>query len=591
MYYSEDLIEEIRLRNDIVDVISGYVKLQRKGSSYFGLCPFHNEKSPSFSVSPDKQMYYCFGCGAGGNVFTFIMEYENYTFPEAVKFLADRAGIELPSQERNEQMRQQQDLKTQILNLNKQAANYYYYQLYTENGTQAMEYLKERGLSAETIKKFGLGFSNKYSDDLYRYLKKKGVSDEMLKQSGLMNVDERHGMYDKFWNRVIFPIQDIHGRVIGFGGRVMGDGKPKYLNSPETIVFDKSRNLYGLNVARTSRKRYFLLCEGYMDVISMHQAGFTNAVASLGTALTTQQASLIKRYVEEVILTYDSDEAGRKAALRAIPILKAAGITAKVLHMEPYKDPDECIKAEGAEKFQERIDKAQNSFLFEISVLEKNYQMSDPQSKTAFFREVAAKLMEFEQELERENYIEAIAVHYGVGFENLRKMVNQLAMKGYVPKTEEYRKERKVPEKEDGMKKSQRLLLTWLIEYPDLFETVKQYISPEDFTEELYCTVAEMLYEQQERGELNPAKIINYFNDPQQQRQVAELFNTTVPVETKESLEKAVKETIARVMENSLSHRTATLEPTDLAGLQKLVADKRKMQGLAKMTIHISDRR
>lgn len=582
MYYSEELIEEIRQRNDIVDVISGYVKLQRKGSSYFGLCPFHNEKSPSFSVSPEKQMYYCFGCGAGGNVFTFIMQYENYTFQEAVKMLADRAGIELPSQEMTEQMKQEQSIKAQILNLNKQAAKYYYYQLRTENGAQAMEYLTKRGLSTETMKNFGLGFSTKYSDDLYKYLKRQGASDELLRQSGLMNVDERRGMYDRFWNRVIFPIQDVNGRVIGFGGRVMGDGKPKYLNSPETIVFDKSRNLYGLHVARTSRKKYFLVCEGYMDVISLHQAGFTNAVASLGTALTMQHANLLKRYVEEVVLTYDSDEAGRKAALRAIPIFKEAGISTKVLHMEPYKDPDEFIKAEGSQKFQERIDHAENSFLFEISVLEKNYQMSDPESKTLFFREVAAKLMEFDQELERENYIEAVAVRYGVGFENLRKMVNQLAMKGYQPKAEEPRKERKAQEKENGMKTSQKLLLTWLIEYPKLFETTKAYISPEDFTEELYQTVAEMLYEQKNAGEVNPAKIINHFEDPEQQRQVAELFNTTVPVETKEDLEKAVRETIARVMENSLAAQNAKLDPTDMAGLQRLIANKRKLQDLSK---------
>ena len=287
MYYSEDLVEEVRSRNDIVDVISGYVKLQKKGSSYFGLCPFHNEKSPSFSVSPSKQMYYCFGCGAGGNVFTFIMEYENYSFPEALKLLADRVGVALPEEEQNEEMKRQQNIRTQILEVNKMAAKYYYYQLRSENGAQAMKYLKDRTLSDETIHRFGLGYSNKYSDDLYKYMKSKGISDELLAQSGLMNVDEKRGMYDKFWNRVIFPIMDVNGRVIGFGGRVMGDGKPKYLNSPETKVFDKSRNLYGLNVARTARKRNILVCEGYMDVISMHQAGFTNAVASLGTALTS----------------------------------------------------------------------------------------------------------------------------------------------------------------------------------------------------------------------------------------------------------------------------------------------------------------
>ena len=322
MYYSDELIEEIRTRNDIVDVISGYVRLQKKGSSYFGLCPFHNEKSPSFSVSREKQMYYCFGCGAGGNVFTFLMEYENFSFIEAVKYLADRAGIALPEREYSKEAKERADLKSSILEVNKQAAKYFYVQLKSERGAQAYTYLKNRGLSDSTITAFGLGYSNKYSDDLYKYLRKQGYSEELIRQAGLINTDERQGVYDKFWNRVIFPIMDVNSRVIGFGGRVMGDGKPKYLNSPETPVFDKSRNLYGLNRARTSRKPYFLLCEGYMDVISLHQAGFTNAVASLGTALTTGHASLIKRYVKEVYLTYDSDEAGTKAALRALPYLR-----------------------------------------------------------------------------------------------------------------------------------------------------------------------------------------------------------------------------------------------------------------------------
>lgn len=586
MFYSDDTIEEIRLKNDIVDVISGYVKLQRKGSSYFGLCPFHNEKSPSFSVSPGKQMYYCFGCGAGGNVFTFVMEYENYSFPEAVKFLADRVGVDLPEQEYNEEMKKQQDLKSRILDLNKMAANYFYFQLRHESGKLAMEYLKGRELSDETIKGFGLGYANKYSDDLYLYLKKKGISDELLSQSGLMNVDEKHGMYDKFWNRVIFPIMDVNGRVIGFGGRVMGDGKPKYLNSPETKVFDKSRNLYGLYIARTSRKKNLLVCEGYMDVISLHQAGFKNAVASLGTALTTQHASLLKRYTEEVVLTYDSDEAGMKAALRAIPILKAAGLSAKVLDMKPYKDPDEFIKALGAEAFQDRIDHAVNSFFFEIDVLQKSYQMEDPESKTEFYNQVAKRLLEFEQELERENYIEAIAARYHVGFENLRKLVNRMAMKSISAPEVKQRPKNRNTEKEDGMLKSQKLLLTWLIENPGLFAQIKPYVGPDDFTTELYHTVAAMLFEQYESGALNPAKIINHFTDSEQQRETAALFNTSIRVETKEEMNKALKETIARVMNNSIEYKTTHLDPTDIVGLQQIIQAKRRLQDIEK--VHIS---
>ena len=323
MYYSEEVIEEVRTKNDIVDVISGYVRLQKKGSSYFGLCPFHNEKSPSFSVSREKQMYYCFGCGAGGNVFTFLMDYENFSFVEALKFLADRAGVALPEMEYSKEAKARADRKTQLLEINKLAAQYFYVQLKSEQGKTAHAYLTGRQLSEETIKAFGLGYSSKYSDDLFRYLRKRGYTEDLIRQAGLINTDEKNGVYDKFWNRVMFPIMDVNNRVIGFGGRVMGDAKPKYLNSPETEIFDKSRNLYGLNRARTSRKPYFLVCEGYMDVIALHQAGFTNAVASLGTALTTGHAALIKRYVQEVYLTYDSDEAGTRAALRAVPNLKA----------------------------------------------------------------------------------------------------------------------------------------------------------------------------------------------------------------------------------------------------------------------------
>ena len=586
MYYPEELVEEIREKNDIVDVISSYVKLQRKGSSYFGLCPFHNEKSASFSVSPGKQMYYCFGCGAGGNVFTFIMEYENFSFLEALKLLAERVGVSLPEQEYSKEEKQKRDLKSRILELNKIAAKYFYYQLRTEGGKQALEYLKNRQLSDETIKSFGLGFANKYSDDLYKYMKKQGVGDELLKASGLMNVDEKRGMYDKFWNRVIFPIMDVNNRVIGFGGRVMGDGKPKYLNSPETKVFDKSRNLYGMNVARTSRKKNILVCEGYLDVIALHQAGFKNSVASLGTALTTLHAGLLKRYTDEVILTYDSDEAGTKAALRAIPILKAAGLSAKVIRLEPYKDPDDFINAMGAEQFQERIDGAQNSFMFELSSMEKDYDMKDPESKTAFFNGIAVKLVEFEVELERENYIEAVASKYQIGFDNLRKLVNRMALKGVVPVRTESRRVKKNLEKEDGMQKSQKLLLTWLIEQKGLYDKIKAYISPEDFTTEMYRQVAELLFKQLEEKTVVPAKIINHFMEPEQQREAASLFNSSLQVDTKAEMEKALNETIYRIMENSIDYRTANLDPTDIMGLQQIITGKRRLEELKKL--HIS---
>ena len=589
MYYPDDLVEEIRARNDIVDVISGYVRLQKKGSNYFGLCPFHNEKSPSFSVSPGKQMYYCFGCGAGGNVITFIMEYENYTFAEALKFLADRAGIALPEIEYSAEARKQDDLKARILEVNKEAAKFYYYGLKSDQGAAGHQYLTGRGLSEETIKKFGLGYAVTGRDHMYRYLKGKGFSDDLLRQCGLFNVDERHGMTDKFWNRVIFPIMDVNHRVIGFGGRVMGDGTPKYLNSPETPVFDKGRNLYGLNHARTSRKKNMIICEGYMDVIALHQAGFGQAVASLGTAFTSGQANLLRRYTEEVLLTYDSDGAGVKAALRAIPILKEAGLTAKVINMRPYKDPDEFIKNMGAEAFEERIANAENSFYYEIRTLENDYDLKDPESKTKFCAEIAKKLLRFEDELERENYIEAIANKYNLGFENMRKLVVKYAAKDVLtPITA--RPKSGIQSKRDpneGIRKAERLLITWLTEEPKVYQIIKNLITPKDFTEEIYRQVTDLLFAQLQEGAVNPAKIISCFTNEDEQREVAALFHTKLEeLESQAEQEKALKDIIIKVKKNSIEQKRDDSQPGDMDVLARIIADKKAIEELE--NLHIS---
>lgn len=583
MYYPEDIVEEVRQRNDIVDVISSYVKLKKQGGNHVGLCPFHNEKSPSFSVSGNKQMYHCFGCGVGGNVFTFIMEYENYNFVEALKLLAERSGVALPEVAYSEEEKRKADIKSSLLEINKLAAKYYFYQLKTENGAHALSYLTNRGLTMKTITGFGLGYSNKTSNDLYQYLKQQGYKDEILKQSGLITFDEARGIYDKFWNRVMFPIMDVNNRVIGFGGRVMGDGMPKYLNSPETKVFDKSRNLYGLNVARTSRKPNIIICEGYMDVIALHQAGFNNAVASLGTAFTGLQANLLKRYTEEVLLTYDSDEAGTKAALRAIPILKEAGLTTKVINMKPYKDPDEFIKALGSEQFQLRIDQAMNSFYFEIEVLERSYDLTDPELKTKFFNEVAKKLLVFNEELERNNYIEAIAKKYQVQYEDLRKLVNRMGAKlGGMPYVEQSREEIKAKKKkvEDGILESQKILLTWLIEDTSLFPLVEGVISEDDFIEPLYHKVASMLFkEYRETKQVTPAKIINYFESIEEQNEISSLFNTSIREGlTIAECEKALNETIIRIKKNSLDNASRTV--TDITKLQEIIKEQASLQKL-----------
>lgn len=596
MRYSDDIIEEVRSKNDIVDVVSQYVKLTRKGSSYFGLCPFHNEKTPSFSVTPGKQMYYCFGCGAGGNVFNFIMEYENYTFGEALKHLADRAGVELPKIEYSKEVRQKAQEKAELLEINKQAAQYFYYQLRTDKGQRGYEYLKNRGLSEETMRKFGLGYSDKFSDGLYRFLKSKGYQDERLRESGLFNVDERHGMYDKFWNRVIFPIMDVNNRVIGFGGRVMGDAKPKYLNSPETKIFDKSRNLYGLNIARTTRRKYLILCEGYMDVIAMHQAGFNNAVASLGTALTSGHASLLKRYTQEVLLLYDSDEAGIRAALRGIPILREAGVNSRVVSLKPYKDPDEFIKNMGPEAFEKRLDEAKDSFLFRVSVAEDEFPMEEPQGQNRFFERCAEMLLELKDELERNLYIDAIVKiyrgRYGISGEDLKKRVNTLALKG-TPAEHRMQPKSRTSEKkkrESASDTSQKLMLTWLVTYPGIFDKVAQYLSPEDFVVPLYREVAQMLFRQREEGEVNPARLLNSFPDSEEQREVASLFNAAIHLENQQEQDRAFADTLLRIKQESLAEKNRNWDPTDLQGLQELVKAKKELEDLGRKSreLHIS---
>ena len=590
MYYPDELVEEVRTKNDIVEVISGYVKLQKKGSNYFGLCPFHNEKSPSFSVSAGKQMYYCFGCGAGGNVFTFLMEYENYSFQEAIKLLAERAGIKLPEGEPGQEARVRDSRRTELLKVNKEAARYFYFQLRGKTGEIGYRYLRGRELSDETIHKFGLGFANMTSDDLTRYLKSKGYEDKLIQEAGLATFDEKYGMHDKFWNRVMFPIQDSNNRVIGFGGRVMGDARPKYLNSPETMVFDKSRNLYGLNFARSSRAGNFILCEGYMDVIAMHQAGFHQAVASLGTAFTAGQANLLRRFTQEVILAYDSDGAGVNAALRAIGILKEAGLTGKVLNLEPYKDPDEFMKNQGAEAFNERIRQAENSFFFELRMLERNYDLSDPEAKTRFHREIARKLCGFSEEVERENYIEAVAEKYHIGFENLRKLVRSYAGENgmAVPALRPKSGIRKKSSPQENRKKPQKLLLTWLVEEPSLYRKIKKYISPEDFTEDLYRNVAEKLFEDMEKEIINPAGIISLFTDEEQQREVAGLFNTKLmELSTQAEKERAFHDILIAVKRNSLE-ALRERAGTDVSALGRMIGSKKQLEELSKTHISLN---
>lgn len=588
MYYPEELVEEIRLKNDIAGVISGYVKLQKKGGNYWGCCPFHNEKTPSFSVSEDRQMYHCFGCGVSGNVYTFLMKYENYSFPEAVKVLAERAGVSLPEAEYSEEQRRRADRRARLLEVNKEAARYFYYQLRSPQGELGYKYLTKRELTGDTMKQFGLGYSGKSGLYLVQYLRQKGFEDDLIKEAGLANFSEKSGLVSQFWNRVMFPIQDINHRVIGFGGRVMGEGEPKYLNSPETSVFDKRRNLYGLNFARTARSGNIILCEGYMDVIAMHQAGFTQAVASLGTAFTPEQAHLLHRYTDSVLLAYDSDGAGVKAALRAIGILREEGLTGKVINMRPYKDPDEFMKNLGREAFEERIAQAENSFFYEIRMLEGQFDQQDPEEKTKFHREIAKKLCSFEEAVERENYLQAVAEKYYIGIENLRSLVvNYASQTGIVRPLERPKSAvRAKADPKESAKKAQRLLITWITDEPQVYNKIKGYISVEDFTEELYRKVAERLFRELEQGNYNPAAIISTFPDEESQREAASLFHTSLPrLETEKDREKAFHDILMTVKKNSYEYYMSRLG-SDVNALNTAIEGKKALESLAKT--HIS---
>ena len=526
MFYSEEVLNNIRDHTDIVKLISGYVNLKRSGSSYMGLCPFHDERSASFSVNPAGQYYHCFGCGKGGSAFKFLMEYENCTFSEAVERLAEAAGITLEKREATEEEKRQKSARERMYEINSAAAKYYYAALKDPRGAVGFKYFEGRGLSQDTIRNFALGFSFP-EGGLIPYLKSQGFSDREMVDAGLARMDEKRGLSEYFWNRVIFPIVNPNKKVIGFGGRVMGDAKPKYLNSKENLIFEKGRNLYGLNLAKKSRSDFMILCEGYMDVISMHQAGFSMAVASLGTAMTPAQASLLKRYTKKLLLIYDSDEPGIKAAMRAIQICRSSGLVTKVVRLAPYKDPDEFIKAEGAESFSKRLAEAVNSFYFELEILERDFDMSDPGSRTEFVHEAARRLCVFEDELERDNYVTAVASKYSIEPEKLKSEVRKaFLVKENIPERPTLKTKEDMRQSETGETKTERLLLTALADHPELFDQIKKYVLPEDFEDDTNRKVAELLYKQLFEGIFAPAAIMDAFSQEDENDRISQIFNS-----------------------------------------------------------------
>lgn len=522
--YSDEIIDDVRQSNDIVDVISQYVRLKRSGRNYFGLCPFHNEKSPSFSVSPEKQIFHCFGCGVGGNVFTFLTKIEGINFVEAVQLLAERANIQLPTLENNVDSAKEA-LKAKVYKVNEFTAKYYHENLYRPESKIAQEYIKKRKLSNETLKSFQIGFSGKF-DELYKELKKQGFEDREILESGLVNKNERGQFIDRYRNRLMFPICDARGRVIAFGGRVLDDSKPKYINSPENIVYSKGRHLYGLNVAKKyDIKKRLLIVEGYMDVVSLHQRDIHNVVASLGTALTQQQGYLLRNNTEQIILSYDSDEAGQTAKVRAMEILQNMGCDIRVLQMEGAKDPDEYVIKYGNARFQNLVDKAISVIEFKVKILRQSLNLESTNDKIKFLNEIAKLISKIDNSMEREVYIEKIAKEYDVSKEAIYAEVNKLTYKE--SKDEKVLSKtrpvvRHIEKKETGnvseatKRKENTVLAILLSGDRNIYEIIKQNIAIKDFKYEIDKKIAEKLYEEFENGNSNINSIIDDLSEEEQ---------------------------------------------------------------------------
>lgn len=587
MYYPEEVIEEIRIQNDIVEVVSEYVTLKKKGNSYFGLCPFHNEKTGSFSVSGEKQMYYCFGCGAGGNVITFIMEKENYNFIETIQLLAKKRNILLPEAEYSQEAKKAIQRKQILLEIHKEAGRYFYYNLQHGNEEEVKEYLSKRQISIEVQKKFGLGYAKGNHYDLYNYLKSKNYDEELMIQSGLV-LKSKHGKgcYDRFSDRLMFPIFDVHGRVIAFGGRVLDGSNPKYLNSPETSLFEKNMNLYSLNYARVSRKKELFIVEGYMDVIAMYQAGIHNVVATLGTAFTIGHAQLIKRYVGEVILLYDSDDAGIRATIRAIPILQLANIKVRVLHLPGQQDPDDYIIKNGVESLIELANDAVGAVTFQIQMIKLKYNIENIEQKIRFIEEVSTLIAELKNAVEQEIYTQQVAMQYKIDPDALKSEVRkkmhtiQAEKQGLSNQKIESKKDiTKYTKSKDGYFKTQSELLQIMCLYPEVLKEVKKYLKPEDFMDPFFGKLVALIYERQVDGHIeNPSQFTSCFETTEDQQKIANVFLAQREYENNEIIKKVVNDTVKKLKIKAIEKQLKTT--TDIVKLQNLLKEKKEIDNL-----------
>lgn len=585
--YPREVIEEISSGNDIVDVVSSYVPLKQKGSNYFGLCPFHNEKSPSFCVTPDKQIFHCFGCGAGGNVITFIMQIENHDFLDALRFLADRIHYTLPETGDSEDLHKKALLKEVLTDIHKKAARFFYETLKSEEGAAAATYLNIREIQPKIRTKFGLGYASARRDVLFRFLQKQGYELSHISQSGLVIADKRGGYFDKFSGRLMFPIFDAFGVLVGFGGRILDKGEPKYLNSPETPIFNKSRNLYGINFARRSRVKEWILVEGYMDVISISQAGFPQVVAALGTALNAEHAKILKRYADSVIVLFDSDEAGTNAALRAIPVLLAAGIKVRVLQVAGAKDPDEYIKKFGSQGFAALLKTAKSHILFRVDVLKKKYDLTDVDQKIQFTTEAGRIISELDSSIERDAYIREVSAYVELSQDAVRseveKLTDAVAINTKSRHDPGYLSANRLKEK--GLHEAQKNILCILAAHPEAAMKLNEHLQPNEMGEEVYQRLLEIIYQSAKQNiPLIPGSVINEFEAMEDQKAVVNVFASPTPYSDYKALEKSLNDSLRVAKKAALDQKIAA--ENDMNRLNKLVLSKRNIE---KLYITISD--
>ncbi len=586
MALSDRFLEELKYKSDIVDTVSSYVTLKRAGRNLVGLCPFHSEKSPSFTVYPDNQSFYCFGCGAGGDVITFMKRIENLEYIEAVKLLCDRAGLAMPTDERDERTLR---LRTRILEINREAARFYYRQLTGEQGREALAYLRGRGLTDKTITRFGLGYARESWDDLIGYLRGMGCTDEELLAANLASRGKSGGLYDQFRNRVIFPIIDLRGNVVAFGGRDLGERGPKYLNSAETAVFSKSRVLYALNIAKATKEKRMILAEGYMDVVAIHQGGFDNAVASLGTALTAEHARLIAGYVAEVVIAYDSDDAGQRATKRAISVLEPTGLHIRVLKMEGAKDPDEYIKRFGAARFRLLLEGSSNAVEYELEKAKSGFALDTADGRVSYLKAACGVLAALKSPVEREVYASRLAAELGV-----QKQAIDEQLKGIITRkkrTQDKKERRDVrvmsavktgvdtinPQRSANLKAAtaEENLIAMLIKHPDYLEEIEKTVGEKDFVTDfnrsVYAAIAQRL---RDFGECSLTSLSQHFNDAQMARISWMIANASIMGYTKADA-RLYAETLARCKNEKTPQQVAALTGTELAEFVKSLNEKK----------------